>query len=76
MNALEKAIKIIGNQSSLARLIGVSPQAVQQWVEKGKPPIERSIDIEEATKGRVKRCELRPDIFLNENQMNIKANAS
>lgn len=33
--ALDEAISIAGNQSALARMCGVKPQAVQQWVKKG-----------------------------------------
>lgn len=33
--SLLRAIKIAGNQSALARMVGVKPQAVQQWVKQG-----------------------------------------
>lgn len=33
--SLDKAISIAGGQSALARMVGVKPQAVQQWVKQG-----------------------------------------
>ncbi|AVY95774.1 hypothetical protein DAI18_18280 [Microvirgula aerodenitrificans] len=39
-----------GSQSDLAKKIGVSPQAVQQWVAKGFVPPKRCRRVSEATK--------------------------
>jgi DNA-binding transcriptional regulator YdaS (Cro superfamily) len=50
-----------GNMSELARKVCVSPQAVQKWCARGKPPAERVLDIERVT--GVPRYELRPDIY-------------
>lgn len=47
-----------GTISSLAKLIGISRQAVSQWAE---VPLERVLIIEEKTK--VPRAELRPDFY-------------
>lgn len=33
--ALDEAIVKAGSQSALAKLVGVKPQAVQQWVKQG-----------------------------------------
>jgi len=33
--ALDEAITLAGNQTALAKLVGVKPQAVQQWVKQG-----------------------------------------
>ncbi len=64
MTGIDKAIKALkGNQSELARKIGVTPQAVQQWSKSGKVPAERVLDIEAATGGKVTRHELRPDLY-------------
>lgn len=62
-SALERAIAALGagGQVILAKHCSVTPQAVNQWVRKGKAPPERVIDIETAT--GVSRHELRPDIF-------------
>jgi len=37
-NIAEEAAEKVGGQSALAKLAGVSPQAVQQWVSKGFIP--------------------------------------
>lgn len=62
-NPIEKAVAIVGSQTALAAKIGVRPQAVQQWVATGIAPVRRVIAIEQATGGKVSRCELRPDIY-------------
>lgn len=40
-SGIQKAVAAAGSQSELARRIGVSPQAVQQWVERGCVPPRR-----------------------------------
>ena len=66
MNAIEKAVSIIGSQSAVARLFGIKPQAVQLWCSSGRVPAERVIEIEKATNGEVTRQELRPDLYPEE----------
>ncbi len=52
------------SQAELARRIGVSQASVSQWVSGVKRlPAEQCAAIERATKGRIKRKELRPDLF-------------
>ena len=58
---IEKAVRLAGNQSALARAVNVSPQAVQQWVESGRVSHKKVIEVERAT--GVSRTELRPDIY-------------
>lgn len=41
MSGIELAVQWAGSQSALARKAGVSPQAVQQWVERGRVPPRR-----------------------------------
>lgn len=41
MSGIEEAVALAGSQSALARRVGVSPQAVQQWVERGCVPPRR-----------------------------------
>ena len=59
--AIDKACKAAGSQSALARLLQVTPQAVQNWCATGKVPAERVIQIEAAS--GVPRHELRPDLY-------------
>lgn len=62
MEALKKAIDIIGSQSALAKAIGCAPQDVNNWLRRGNVTAERCIDIERATDGVVTCEELRPDL--------------
>ena len=62
---LRLAIDAAGGPSALARLMPDSPsrQAVDNWTKKGVPP-KRAVHIEVALKGRVRRQELRPDLYV------------
>jgi DNA-binding transcriptional regulator YdaS (Cro superfamily) len=60
---LEKAIEIVGSQRALAESLGVSLQAVNQWVNGKRPiPPKRAFDIQKLTGGRVRAASLRPDL--------------
>ncbi len=61
--ALRMAIELLGSQAALARCVGIRPQAVQQWAVKGRVPAARCLSVEQATRGRVSRYDLRPDVF-------------
>ena len=64
MEALKRAVDIMGGQSPLARSIGVEQSHVWNWLNRtnAKVPAERCPAIERAT-GRQVRCEdLRPDV--------------
>lgn len=58
---LEQAIKMLGSTSALARAIGITPWAVSKW-DRRKPPKERCLAIEQATKGIITAEQLRPDL--------------
>lgn len=69
---LKKAIEICGGtQQSLANAItemfpiaGVSRESVQYWQRTIKLlPLERALQIEKVTGGKVTQQELRPDLF-------------
>ena len=62
MEALDRAIKVLGGVTKAAYAIGVRQSAVSNWKARGVP-IDKAISIETATGGAVKRYELRPDIF-------------
>lgn len=66
--ALDAAITKLGGQVALASLCGVTPQAVNQWVQQGRPPAKRVLSIEAAS--GVSRHELRPDVFGREPKPN------
>lgn len=61
--SLERALKAVGGgrKTDIAALLGISPAAVTRW--KDVVPVNRAIEIEEKTGGKVTRYDLRPDIF-------------
>ena len=61
---IRRAAKAAGGQSALARLLKVTPQAVQKMCASGRVPAERVLEIEKAT--GVSRHELRPDLYPTE----------
>ncbi|MGE8252674.1 MAG: transcriptional regulator [Stenotrophomonas sepilia] len=63
MSAIATAVQKHGfGQAGLARLLGVTPQAVNQWVTGNRPvPSRHVLAIESAT--GVSRHSLRPDVF-------------
>lgn len=50
-------------QEDFAGLAGVTQGRVSHWLSGEKVPAERCVQIETATKGKVSRHDLRPDIF-------------
>lgn len=65
MTGLNKAIKIAGNQSKLASLLGISRSSVSRWVHKfgGKAPQAQLPEIYRLT--GVTPHEIRPDLHPN-----------
>ncbi|MFQ6876513.1 MAG: transcriptional regulator [Haemophilus parainfluenzae] len=59
-NKISQKLKEL-NQSEIAKKLGVTPQAVQQWFKR-KTPIIRCPEIEKFTEGKVTCEELRPDV--------------
>jgi DNA-binding transcriptional regulator YdaS (Cro superfamily) len=59
--AVIHAVDRAGGQSSLARELGIRPQAVQKWCASGRVPPLRVLAVEAAT--GVSRKALRPDIY-------------
>ena len=64
LGALEKAVRLVGGQTALAKAVAVKQGHVWWWLNKsGKAPAEKCIDIERATGGAVRREDLRPDLY-------------
>lgn len=61
MDALVRAISLFETQVALAARLEVEPMTISQWKKRGVPEA-RCPDIEEATQGRVRCEELRPDV--------------
>jgi DNA-binding transcriptional regulator YdaS (Cro superfamily) len=61
---LQLAIEQAGGLTALARLMPDSPsrQAVDNWTRNGVPA-KRAVHIEKALKGKIRRQELRPDLY-------------
>ncbi len=57
-DSLQRALDIAGGPTALARHLGITKQAVSQWL---KVPPERVLAVEDAT--GVACYELRPDIY-------------
>lgn len=70
---IQRAVRIVGGQSALARLLDVKPQAVQQWCSSGRVSHLRVIQVERATGGAVTRHELRPDLYPDDDRMTTAA---
>jgi DNA-binding transcriptional regulator YdaS (Cro superfamily) len=63
MNALDRAIEIVGGVGKLAAALSTRQSTVSNWRSRGHVPAERCLDIERATAGAVTRYDLRPDVF-------------
>jgi DNA-binding transcriptional regulator YdaS (Cro superfamily) len=63
MDTFQEALTFFGNQSRMARALGVTPQAIHQWRLRGQVPIEKALAIEIASNGVISKTKLRPDIF-------------
>ena len=62
-NGILKAVRLSGSQTALGNSLGVTPQAVQKWVEQGFVPGPRCRAIEDLHQGQVTRYELNPEVF-------------
>lgn len=64
-NAIQKAVRLTGGQSALARSIGVTQGAVWKWLNNyQKISPQNAVAISMATNGEVKPYDLRPDLPL------------
>ena len=64
IGALKTAIAQLGSQVAVAKVAGVTPQAVSEIVRRGRRvPAEWCRAIEQATSGSVSAHDLRPDLY-------------
>jgi len=70
ISPLEKAIKIVGSQYRMAKILGRRQSLVWYWLKCGRVSAAAAIPIEQATGGQVTRHELRPDIYPEEEEEN------
>lgn len=61
--AFKNACRVVGGQSAMARLLGVSSPTVNQWANGVRPiPSDRCPEIEKVTNGVITCEDLRPDV--------------
>lgn len=61
---LETYLEQTGGAATLAKELGVSPEAVRLWVRGDRlPKPATAMRIERLTRGLVSKADLRPDIF-------------
>ncbi|QIQ73207.1 hypothetical protein HBB04_03609 [Pseudomonas coronafaciens] len=59
--AMARAVKSLGSQTALAKILGCTPQNVQSMCSTGRVPAKHVLKIEEAS--GVSRHDLSPDIY-------------
>jgi DNA-binding transcriptional regulator YdaS (Cro superfamily) len=60
---LQEAVELFDTASALARAIGYSQHAVWHAMKRGQVSPRMALAIHKATKGKIRKDELRPDIF-------------
>lgn len=58
--AFDRAAKLLGGKSEIARHFDITPWAVSKW--RDRVPAERCPELEKLTDGQVRCEELRPDV--------------
>jgi len=64
-SGLKRAIKIVGTQTALARILGVRQGHIWSWLHRSQAPVTKVVAISHATGWKVTPHELRPDAFPN-----------
>lgn len=59
---LAMAVEWAGSQTNLGKLLGVSPQVVNNWVSRGRISATSAAELEKQSKGLFKKVNLRPDV--------------
>jgi len=60
---IERVVRLAGSQTALARILRVTPQAVQKWVAQGFVTSEHCRTIESHYPNEVTRYDLNPSVF-------------
>lgn len=60
---LSLLIAWVGGQSNLSRLLGVTPQVVNNWVSRGRISATAASVVEKKLNGKFKKSDLRPDVL-------------
>jgi len=68
IEALDRAIEILGTQEALAAGLGIKSPSISEWRKREQVPHDRCSDIERLTEGKVTRAELREDIWGDQNK--------
>jgi DNA-binding transcriptional regulator YdaS (Cro superfamily) len=63
--AIALAAAYLGGKGKLCSLLGLKRQAIHNWRRAGRVPLNRAVEIERLTEGRVTLAMLRPDYDLN-----------
>lgn len=64
LDALARAKVLLGSQQALADAVGVKQPSVHHILSEGKRvPAEWCLPVEQATKGKITRHQLRPDLY-------------
>lgn len=61
IGGIEHAVRAVGSQRELARRLGVTQQAISEWVASGEIPPRRVLDVERAS--GVPRRVLAPHLY-------------
>lgn len=49
MNGIQQAVELAGSQVKLAQLLGCTQQLISIWIGRGYAPVDRIVEIEQAT---------------------------
>lgn len=68
---LTEAVRLVGGNAAVAKIFGISREAVGQW---DRCPAERVLGLSDATGGKVTPEQLRPDIYRPRSQPSAAPN--
>lgn len=62
-NHVKAAVCAAGGVEAVAKVLGVTKPAIYHWINSGRVPSERVVDLCDLTGGFIKASQLRPDVF-------------